>query len=153
MTAPNLRDAAIDGRPCNWYLRWFNRAVIPTDAHLAVYLLDGLSRCAQLAVLVVADRRRRAYKRSKANNSCNCGGLQHRLLGRARCPGCADVVLLMAGSTSSENDGFRPRRWTFTMTVLVLSADSDDAGLEWLALSPLVLNHEIWGVGGGGEEA
>lgn len=43
--------------------------------------------------------RRSQLKRSKADHSYHCGGLQHRWLGRARCPGCADVVLQEAGNT------------------------------------------------------
>jgi hypothetical protein len=73
-----------------WYLRWLERAVIPTDAHLTVSILEGLSYCVRLVVLVVAGRRRRAYKRSKADTRGTVDGE----FGRARFPGCADVVLL-----------------------------------------------------------
>jgi hypothetical protein len=51
----------------HWYLRWLRRAVRPRDARLTVNILEGLSCCARLVVLVVAGRRRRAYKRSKAD--------------------------------------------------------------------------------------
>jgi hypothetical protein len=67
MGIPNPRDAAIDERPCKWYLRWLRRTLIPTDARLTVSLLESLSHCARSVVLVVTARGRRAYKRSKAD--------------------------------------------------------------------------------------
>jgi len=54
-------------RPRQWYLRWFRRTVIPIDARMAVSTLESLSDCAALVVLVVANRKRRAYKISKAD--------------------------------------------------------------------------------------
>jgi len=35
MTAPSPRDTAIEERFCEWYLRWLEWALIPTDARLS----------------------------------------------------------------------------------------------------------------------
>lgn len=93
MATPGRWDAAIAERWYNWYLRWFTRTVIPDNAHLTVSLLEGLSCCAPLALLVVAGRGRRAYKLSKADGGGTVVVYNGDLLGRARSSGCADVVL------------------------------------------------------------
>lgn len=67
MAAPSFEMLQSNERLWQWYLRWFRRAVIPKNARLAASALESLSNCAMLVVLVVADRNRRAYKRSKAD--------------------------------------------------------------------------------------
>jgi hypothetical protein len=77
-----------------WYLRWFRRTVIPKDARLAASTLEQ----SQLLRGVSGARRRRAKEEGvpeiKSRYSWHRGVVLHGLFGRARFPGCVDVVLL-----------------------------------------------------------
>jgi hypothetical protein len=79
-------------------------------------------------VLVVADGREEGVQRGKSRYSWHRGDLRYNAFGRARFPGCAEVVLLGWSHESCEKDGMRS---SLAMPVLVLSSDfaTDDIGL------------------------
>lgn len=95
LASPKPGDASVGERPSKWYLRWFRWAVIPTDAGLA----QKASRKSQSLPGVDDGRRRRPRQKGaqgdKSRYWWNCGDLQGGAFGRARFPGCADVVPLM----------------------------------------------------------
>jgi hypothetical protein len=133
MASPNRRDNGLEGRLHVRYLRWLSRAVTPMDARWSKSLLESLSHCATLVVLIAADRGREGVQRSKSRYLWHCGDFRHKVFGRARFPGCADVVLRWRSH----------ERWflvKIALADLVSSSDNRRDGTpDWLVFKLLML--------------
>jgi hypothetical protein len=96
------------GRCRQWYLRRLMRDGDTDGCTPLRKSSRSLRLYARSVVLLVAGQIRRAYRAAKADTGGTLSPT-HSALGRARCPGYADVVALGRSHTGCEDDGFWSR--------------------------------------------